>query len=322
MKNILITGGAGFIGSNLTRSFLKNSDTVTVIDNLLTGSKKNLEPFLKNNLFTFINVDLIKTEWMTKLTGQTFDYIFHLASPASPKQYFTHQKETLLVNSLGTYNILNFFKESSSGSFLYTSTSEVYGDPLEHPQKETYWGNVNPNGERSCYDEAKRFGEAMCMTFFRKDNLNIHIARLFNTYGPNMEMDDGRVVSNFITQALQNKDITVYNKGEQTRSFCYVDDMIVGLSLLSQSQSAGEVVNLGNSIEQKIINVAHIIKKIVGSSSQITAIPYPSDVPGDDPQRRRPDIAKAKKLFNFAPSTPFEEGIQKTVEYFKSRFDL
>lgn len=322
MKNYLITGGAGFIGSNLTQKLLDAGHHVTVVDNLLTGSKENIEPFSSNPNFAFLQADIISTDWLGALKGQKFDTIFHLASPASPKQYYTHQKETLLVNSTGTLNVLDLLKERGSGNVVFTSTSEVYGDPLEHPQKETYWGHVNPVGERSCYDESKRFAEALCMSYFRQHTLDIRIARLFNTYGPNMEREDGRVVSNFIVQALQNQPITVYNEGKQTRSFSYVSDTVDGLIALSEKGKAGEIYNIGNDTERTIADVASVVKELTQSNSSITPIPYPDNVPGDDPQRRCPDLSKARTQLHYNPITSFEDGITKTIPYFKNRFSL
>ncbi len=322
MKNYLITGGAGFIGSNLTQKLLNAGHHVTVVDNLMTGSKQNIEQFSSNPNFAFLQADIISTEWLRSLKSQKFDTIFHLASPASPKQYYTHQKETLLVNSTGTLNVLELLKESGSGNVVFTSTSEVYGDPLEHPQKETYWGHVNPVGERSCYDESKRFAEALCMSYFRQHALDIRIARLFNTYGPNMEREDGRVVSNFIVQALQNQPITVYNEGKQTRSFSYVSDTVDGLIALSEKGQAGEIYNIGNDTERTIAEVAAVVKKLTQSDSTITPIPYPDNIPGDDPQRRCPDLSKARTQLHYNPTTSFEDGITKTIPYFKNRFSL
>lgn len=318
MKKILITGGAGFIGSNLVNFFLKKGESVWVIDNFLTGSSQNIEAFLKNPRFHFLKEDLITVNLEKRLATASFDMIYHLASPASPKQYTRYPIETLLVNSQGTGNLLQFLKKTGSGIFIYGSTSEVYGDPKIHPQKEDYWGNVNPVGIRSYYDEGKRFGEAICMAYFRKYHLNIRIARIFNTYGANMEKEDGRVISNFIIQALQNKPITVQGNGKQTRSFCYVSDMIEGLYLISQKSAKGEVVNLGNPHEKMIIDIAYLIKKMVGSSSKIVF----QSLPQDDPQRRKPDIGKAKKLLHWQPKIPLKEGLKLTIGYFKQRFKL
>lgn len=227
---ILITGGAGFIGSNLAGHHLKKNDNVCVIDNLITGNKKNIEEFLPLETFHFIQKDITAFDYSS---FDQFDIIYHLASPASPIQYQKYPIETLLTNSVGTHKLLEFFRISKSTTFILASTSEIYGDPLVHPQPETYFGNVNPTGLRSCYDEGKRFSESLCMSYFRKYYLNIRIARIFNTYGPKMEKDDGRVVSNFITQSLTRKPLTIYGDGSQTRSFCFVSDMIEALYKLA-----------------------------------------------------------------------------------------
>ncbi len=312
MKKILITGGAGFIGSNLIRFYIQKNCDVTIIDNLLTSSKSNIDQFINLPHFHFYKKNLIDGNLKNYLGEKSFDYVFHLASPASPRQYTTHPIETLLVNSIGTYHLLTFVHEAKCKSFVFASTSEVYGDPLMHPQTENYWGNVNPNGERACYDEAKRFGEAMVMTFFRKYVLPIKIARIFNTYGPNMEADDGRVISNFITQGIENADMTVYGDGNQTRSFCYVDDLIIGLDKLAHYSESGCVINLGNDDEKKIIDIATAIKKMLNSSSHIVFKPLPTD----DPKKRKPDLTKAKKLLAFKPTISLQEGLKKTINYF------
>jgi len=312
--NILIAGGAGFIGSNLTNYHLKKKDHVFVIDNLITGSQKNIESFFPNTNFHFIEDDITKLNF-SSLPG--FDIIYHLASPASPVQYKKYPIETLLTNSIGTHNLLEFFKKSNSKSLVIASTSEVYGDPLIHPQTENYWGNVNPVGIRACYDEGKRFSEAISTTYFRKYNLNIRIARIFNTYGPNMEKEDGRVVSNFIYQALTNKPITIYGKGTQTRSFCYVSDMTKALYLLATTPNIrGEIINLGNPSEKSILELANIVKNLANSKSSIVFRP----IDEDDPRQRKPDITKAKTKLNWEPKIPLKEGLLKTMEYFKKRF--
>lgn len=320
-RRVLITGGAGFIGSNLVDYFLKKKFSVFVIDNFLTSSKKNIRLFLKKPNFYFLRQDLNKVDLSDKLKGQSFDIIYHLASPASPKQFIKYPIETSLVNSYATYKLLEYAKKKAS-VFVFASTSEVYGDPKAHPQSEDYWGNVNPTGERSCYDESKRFGESLCLTFFRKYGLDVRIARIFNTYGPNMEKDDGRVISNFIVQALSGDDITIYGDGRQTRSFCYVDDMVKALYLLGTKKPTeklkGEIVNLGNDEEKKIIEIARLVKKLVQSDSKLVFEPLPKD----DPQRRKPDLKKAKKLLLWQPKVPFNKGLVLTIEYFKNRFDL
>ena len=310
---MLITGGAGFIGSNLTELLLKNNHELTVIDNLITGSKKNIEGLAGD--LTFVEGDVTTFDF-DKL-HQSFDIIFHLASPASPIQYTKHPVETLMVNSLGTKRLLDFMVASKSKRFVLASTSEVYGDPQKSPQAEDYWGNVNPNGIRSCYDESKRFAEAAVMTYFRKYNHDVRIARIFNTYGPHMEKEDGRVVSNFICQCLQGSPITVNGDGGQTRSFCFVSDMIEALLQLGMVDDiAGEVINVGNPDERTIIDIAKIIKKLTKSDSEITFAPMPAD----DPRQRKPNISKAQKLLKWEPEVALEDGLTQTIEYFRDRF--
>lgn len=313
-KTILLTGGAGFIGSNMTSYYLEKGCDVSVIDNLLTSSELNIQPHQNDPRFHFYNKNLIDGNLQSYLENKQFDFIFHLASPASPRQYYAHPIETLLVNSVGTKYLLEYMRETNSKSMVYASTSEIYGDPLMHPQIETYWGNVNPNGERSCYDEAKRFGEAMIMTYVRLHKLNVKIARIFNTYGPNMEKDDGRVISNFITQALDNADMTIYGDGNQTRSFCYVTDLIVGLDKLANVNEPGLVINLGNDTEKKIVEIAHLIKQMTNSTSNIVHKPLPSD----DPKKRKPDLTKAERLLSFKPVVTLNDGLEKTIAYFKN----
>jgi nucleoside-diphosphate-sugar epimerase len=242
------------------------------------------------------------------------DIVFHMASPASPIQYKKYPLETLQVNSLGTKQALDFATEKKA-VFVFASTSEVYGDPLVHPQVEWYWGNVNPNGVRSCYDEAKRFGEAMCMTYVRTKKTQVRIARIFNTYGPRMDIDDGRVISNFIVQSLKNEPITLYGTGEQTRSFCYVSDLVRGLWALATKQlMAGEVINLGNPVEMTMKEIANKIKITTGSTSSLIQKP----ICQDDPLKRKPDISKAKELLGWEPTISLDEGLRKTIDYFKS----
>jgi len=321
---VLVTGGAGFIGSALSKSLIDDGYKVFCIDNLITGDKKNIEELLKNPRFEFIEQDITKPVQSSTLRqrfGQEFkvqslDFIFHLASPASPnkkskRSYINHPIETMLANSVGTYNLLNLARESNA-SFLYASSSEIYGDPKVSPQREDYWGHVNPNGIRSVYDEAKRFGESLCLAYFRKYKVNARIVRIFNTYGPNMMIDDGRVVSNFINQAITNSKITVYGEGTQTRSFCYIDDMVDGLKkALFLKNTVGEVINLGNPDERTIIDLAKLIKEIVGSSSNIIF----EELPEDDPKSRKPDISKAKRLLDWTPRVSLKEGLKKTIDY-------
>lgn len=316
---ILITGGAGFIGSHLVSHHLTQGDEVTVIDNLITGSKKNIEPFLGNKNFVFFQNDIttFDFEFSPPAVGLSFDLVYHLASPASPLQYKKHPLETLLTNGYGTYRLLDFVVKSKSKTFLLASTSEVYGDPLVHPQVETYFGNVNPVGPRSCYDEGKRYAESLTMTFSRIHGIDVRIARIFNTYGENMEKNDGRVVSNFIMQAITDKPITVYGSGEQTRSFCYVTDMVRGLHALATSSiDSGTIVNLGNPHEQSVLDLAKTVLRLTHSRSAIRFHP----IEEDDPKQRKPDITKAQKLLGWKPEIPLKEGLTKTIEYFKNRF--
>jgi nucleoside-diphosphate-sugar epimerase len=303
---ILVTGGAGFIGSFLCEALLKKGNVICV-DNLSTGKRSNIEHLLKNQRFEFIEHDV------TKPINIEADFIFHLASPASPVDYEKLPIETSLVNSLGTFNMLNSAKKNKA-RFLLASTSEVYGDPKEHPQREDYWGNVNPIGMRSCYDVSKRFAETLTISFHRKYGLDVRIARIFNTYGPRMRLDDGRAIPNFIVQSLTGKPITVYGDGTQTRSFCYISDMVEGLiSFMFTDNLAGEVMNLGSTDERRIIDVANLIKKLTGSNSKIVFKPLPKD----DPSRRKPDISKAKKLLGWEPRVDLETGLKKTIEWFR-----
>ncbi len=306
----VITGGAGFIGSNLCEALLGIGQKVFCVDNLLTGSEKNIEALKTNPDFTFIKWDV--TNDMPVIPA--VDYVFHLASSASVPDYQKFDEETALVNSVGTRNLLKFAK-AYKAKFLFTSTSEVYGTPLEHPQKETYWGNVNPNGVRACYDESKRFGEMMTMLYIRNKGVDGRIARIFNTYGPKMRKNDGRVISNFINQALEEKPFTVYGDGKQTRSFCYVSDQVEGLTkMMFKDNTKGEVINIGNPEEYTIIDLANKIKIMTGSKSEIVY----SELPKDDPTQRKPDITKAQTLLGWEPLVSVDEGLKKTIEYYKS----
>jgi dTDP-glucose 4,6-dehydratase len=308
-KTIIITGGAGFIGSWLCEDLLARN-RIICIDSLITGKKDNISHLANNKNFTLIKHDITKEIRI----DEDIDYIFHLASPASPIDYQKLQIETMLVNSFGTYNMLKLALDKKA-RFLLASTSEVYGDPLEHPQKEEYWGNVNPIGERSCYDESKRFAESLTMNFHRKHNLDVGIVRIFNTYGPRMRKDDGRVMPNFINQALNNREITINGDGSQTRSFCYISDMVNGLKRVMFSTATGPI-NLGNQNETKIIEVAKLIKKLTNSrSAQVFR-----ELPEDDPVKRCPDISKARKL-GWEPRISLEEGLLKTIEYFRNSKD-
>jgi len=317
MQTILVAGGAGFIGSNLCERLLGKNYRVVCIDNLITGRWENIDDFTKNKNFSFLNLDLTSSSFQnTKLPK--IDYIFHLASPASPnkkspRSYINFPIETLLVNSLGTYNLLETAKKFNA-RFLYASSSEIYGDPQVSPQKEDYFGNVNPVGIRSVYDEGKRFGEAITMAYFRKFNTDTRIIRIFNTYGHRMRADDGRVVSNFINQAISNKPLTVYGDGSQTRSICYIDDLVEGLiKTIVSDKTKGEVLNLGSPNEKTILDLANTIKKMTNSSSKIIFEPLPED----DPKVRRPDIDKAKKLIGWTPKVSIDRGLTKTIQYFR-----
>ena len=306
--NILITGGAGFIGSHLVEKFLSIGEKVIVVDNLLTGAIDNLSLFNDNPNFIFMNHDVqhhIDIE-------MELDYVLHLASAASPKAYTEYPINTLKAGSSGTINTLGLAK-AKNAKYLLTSTSEIYGNPKVSPQSETYWGNVNPNGPRSMYDEAKRFSEAAVSSYNRIYNLNTRIVRLFNTYGPKMKIDDGRVVTNFIFQALKGEDITIYGKGDQTRSFCYVEDTLSGIIKAMDSESS-EVFNIGNPNEITVKKLAEIIIKLTNSNSSLKFL----ELPEDDPMQRKPDISKAEEFLNWSPKIPLEEGLLKTIDWVKS----
>ena len=306
MPRTLITGGAGFLGSHLCEFLLEKGHEVICMDNLSTGSIGNIE-HIHNERFNFIKKDV--TEYLY-VNGQ-IDYILHFASPASPVDYIKMPIQTLKVGSLGTHKALGLAKEKRA-VFLLASTSEVYGDPLVHPQREDYWGNVNPIGPRGVYDEAKRFAEALTMAYHRYHDISTRIARIFNTYGPRMRLRDGRVVPQFIDQVLNNKPLTVYGDGKQTRSFCYVSDMIDGIYRLMVS-NLSEPVNLGNPQEVTILEFAEIIQKVWGKRCEVHFEPLPVD----DPRTRRPDISKARALLNWEPIVTIEDGLKKTLDWFK-----
>jgi len=301
-KKILIAGGAGFIGSHLVKKLVNDGNNVTVIDNFLSGNLENLNG---------IKVKVIRHDIIDLITLSGFDEIYHLASLASPVFYQRNPIETALSNSIGTYNLLSEAKKHKS-RILFASTSEVYGNPLKHPQKESYWGNVNPIGLRSCYDESKRLGETLMMDFHREYGVETRIARIFNTYGPKMSIGDGRVIPNFIVQALKNEPMTIFGHGKQTRSFCYISDLIEGLVKLMNSNFS-EPVNLGNPEEITILELAKKIKELTNSKSRIVF----KELPIDDPERRCPDISLAKQKLNWQPVVDLEEGLLKTIEYFK-----
>ena len=307
MKRALVTGGAGFLGSHLCERLLGEGFEVVCMDNLITGSVVNIEHLAGNTRFRFIKQDV--TEYLY-LEGP-LDYIFHFASPASPIDYIKFPIQTLKVGSLGTHKSLGLAK-AKGATFLLASTSEVYGDPLVHPQKEDYWGNVNPIGPRGVYDEAKRFAEALAMAYHRYHGVSTRIARIFNTYGPRMRARDGRVVPAFICQALDGHPLTVFGDGSQTRSFCYVSDLIEGICALAFSSETAPV-NIGNPREMTVREFAEMVIALTGSLSRIEAKPLPVD----DPRIRQPDISKAKRILGWQPKTPLEEGLKRTIEWFK-----
>jgi dTDP-glucose 4,6-dehydratase len=305
-QRALVTGGAGFLGSHLCDALLGEGWSVVVVDNLLTGRHANLEHLRHDSRFEFVELDICEPFDVGKV-----NYVFHFASPASPVDYSIHGIPTLRVGSLGTFHALDVAHKYRA-KYLVSSTSECYGDPLEHPQKETYWGHVNPIGPRSVYDEAKRFTEAVTMAYRRYHNVDTRIARIFNTYGPKMQLNDGRVVPNFMKQALRGEDLTVYGDGSQTRSFCYVSDEIDGFMRLSKSDEHLPV-NIGNPNEFTILECAQHVLKVTGSKSKIRYEPLPQD----DPKQRRPDIGKARQLLGWEPKIDLETGLRMSLDYFK-----
>ncbi len=312
MANVLITGGAGFLGSHLCDRFISNGDTVFCMDNFLTGTADNITHLMGHPRFNFIEYDV--TNFIH--VGEDLDYILHFASPASPIDYLKYPIQTLKVGSLGTHKALGLAK-AKGARFLIASTSEVYGDPLEHPQKEEYWGNVNPVGIRGVYDEAKRFAEAMTMAYHRYHNVDTRILRIFNTYGPRMRVNDGRAIPNFIKQALANQPMTVYGDGTQTRSVCYVDDLVEGIYRLLMSDE-NMPVNIGNPDEITMLDLAQEIKDITGSSSEIIF----EDLPSDDPKVRQPDASKAKNLLGWEAKVSRRVGLEKTILDFSQRLSV
>lgn len=304
MNRILITGGAGFIGSHLCEKLINDGNDIICLDNFYTGSKDNIRHLIGNNKFELVRHDIIN-EYLAEV-----DQIYNLACPASPVHYQYNPIKTIKTCVMGTINMLGLAKRCKA-RILQASTSEIYGDPNIHPQVEAYWGNVNPIGIRSCYDEGKRCAETLMMDYHRQNNVDIRIARIFNTFGPKMAVNDGRVVSNFIIQALKNKPITVYGNGSQTRSFCFVEDMVEALILLMNNDFIGPV-NLGNPEEFTILDFAKLIIKLTNSNSKIEF----KDLPQDDPIQREPDISLAKEKLNWHPSTSVEEGLIKTIKYF------
>ena len=304
---VVVTGAAGFLGSHLCDHLLGKGHSVVGLDNLITGSTRNIEHLAGNDRFKFIMHDV--TEYI--YVGGAVDAVLHFASPASPIDYLEYPIQTLKVGALGTHKALGLARDKEA-RFLLASSSEVYGDPLVHPQREEYWGNVNPIGPRGVYDEAKRFGEALSFAYHRTHGINTKIARIFNTYGPRMRSGDGRVVPTFITQALAGKPLTVFGDGNQTRSFCYVSDLVDGIYRLLVSD-VNEPVNLGNPAEMTIMDFARTIVEITGCASDIVF----ERLPVDDPKVRQPDIARARKLLGWEPKVPLDEGLRRTIEFFK-----
>ena len=309
-RRVVVTGAAGFLGSHLCDALLAEGHAVIGVDNLLTGNMKNLAHLKREPRFTFLEQDICST-----FDPEEFDYIFDFASPASPVDYMEHGIETLQVGSLGVFNLLELAKKYRAAFFL-ASTSECYGDPLEHPQKETYWGHVNPIGPRSVYDESKRFAEAATTAYKRYHKLDIRIVRIFNTYGPRLQMNDGRVISNFMKQALRGEDLTVYGDGSQTRSFCYVSDEIEGILKLAWSNEQ-EPTNIGNPNEFTILECAREVLAVTNSKSGIKFLPLPQD----DPKQRRPDIRKARTLLRWEPKINLRTGLRLSLEYFRAEVE-
>ncbi len=314
VKRFLVTGGAGFIGSWICDTLaLFSPEKIVCVDNLstLSSSISNIAHLMENENFTFIKADVSKTYWLShEEIKRGFDYILHLAARADPKDYVNFPIETMLPNSFGTFYTLKL-AEKFNATYYFASTSEVYGNPKIHPQSESYWGNVNPVGIRSCYDESKRFSEALCMAFMREKGVCVKINRIFNTYGP--RLNDGRVICTFISQALKGEPITVFGDGKQTRSPCYITDMVYAMLLTLFEGKSGEVYNAGNPEEIRIIDLARIIKKLTNSSSRIIFLPKPED----DPTKRRPDISKISKELGFFPEVSLKEGLEKTIEWFR-----
>ena len=314
----LVTGGGGFLGSHLCRRLLADGWTVTCVDNFASGMRRNVAGLLEHPQFRLIERDVSAAPLEAELEA---DRYFHLASPASPnphtpRSYMAQPLETAMVNSIGMRHVLDLAR-SQGGRVLFSSTSEVYGDPLQHPQREDYWGNVSSIGPRSCYDEAKRFGEALCMIYVRTYGVDVRLIRIFNTYGPNMDPEDGRMLPNFITQALSDKPLTIYGDGQYTRSLCYVQDLVAGMLKVMESErpdAAGRVYNVGNPEEHTILDYARLVLELIPESR--STITYRPPVP-DDPSRRRPDIARARSELSWEPQVPLREGLSKTIEYFR-----
>lgn len=308
---ILVTGGAGFIGSHLCKYLLDKDNEIICVDNLFTGSKENIKELMNNDNFEFIRHDIIFPLHVE------VNQIYNLACPAAPVHYQFNPIKTIKCNTVGMVNMLGLCRRTKA-RILQASTSEVYGDPKEHPQKESYWGNVNCNGIRSCYDEGKRVAETLCFDYHRQNNVDIKIIRIFNTYGPNLHVDDGRVISNFIVQALKNEPITIYGDGNQTRSFCYVSDLVEGMYRMMNKDDFIGPVNLGNPIEFSMREIAFKIKELINSNSEIVY----KELPKDDPVRRKPDISLAKEKLNWEPKISIDEGLKETINYFRKKLNF
>ncbi|MBE3557809.1 MAG: SDR family oxidoreductase [Ktedonobacteraceae bacterium] len=312
---IIVTGGAGFIGSHLCARLLEEGHHILCVDNFITGSQENIQEFRRHPRFSFLEHDV------TQPFHSQADAIFHLASPASPPGYFRHPIETILVNSQGTYRMLEMARQQNA-KFLISSTSEIYGDPLVHPQTEDYWGNVNPIGPRACYDESKRLGETLTMEYYRQYQTDVRIVRIFNTYGPNSQLDDGRMIPSFITQALRGEPLVIYGDGSKTRSICYVSDLVEGLlRAMFSPDTTGEVFNLGNPEEHTVLEYAETILRLCTaapeSNEKLRILFEPERV--DDPERRRPDITKAQRVLGWQPQMSLEEGLSRSIEWFRQR---
>ena len=313
METVLITGAAGFIGSYLCDRFVNEGYFVIGMDNFLTGTPENIAHLFGKSNFKFVKYDVTNYIYIK----EKVNIILHFACPASPVDYLNHPIHTMKVDSLGTLHTLGLAKQKKA-RYIFASTSEIYGDPQVHPQPETYWGNVNPVGPRSVYDEAKRFSEALSMAYLREHDLDVRIVRIFNTYGPRMRMNDGRVVPNFITRALKGEPLTVYGDGTQTRSFCYIDDLVEGIyRVATRPDLKGEIFNLGNPDEYKIIEFARIIIELLNSPSKIIFKPLPQD----DPKKRQPDITKAKKILGWEPKISLKKGLARTIEWFREKVE-
>jgi UDP-glucuronate decarboxylase len=318
VKKVVVTGAAGFLGSHLTRELVSKGIMVIGIDNLSTGKLSNLSDVMKKNNFKFIELDVSDSSILNLEEINNVDEIYHLASPASPRFYQAEPFKTIAVNTIGTQNMLEIAKREGA-KILYASTSEAYGDPEVHPQSEEYRGNVNTWGPRACYDESKRLGEVYCYEYYHRYDVQAKVVRIFNTYSAGLRNDDGRVISNFVTQAITGQDITVYGDGSQTRSFCYVDDTIRALQLVMEKDRAtGEIINIGNPEEHTILELAHMVKRLSGSDSKITFHPLPKD----DPKVRRPVIDKAKRILGWEPQIDLEEGLKRTIEVYRANLAI